>query len=122
MKNYIINYFKNDKVIGSYTLRDLKDISNITLTLPIDSNTINNLKYINNHTQLSLIQNKKEIYDEEKYFKNVIIFLGELAKINRKFSVSINVNNREMFRQSKYLSKYQEMLIYRLIMMILCMI
>ena len=103
MKNYIINYFKNDKVIGSYTLKDLRDISNITLTLPIDSNIISNLKYINNHTQLSLIQNKNNIYDEEEYFKNVITFLGELAKINRKFSVSINVNNREMFRQSKIL-------------------
>ena len=63
---------KKKKIIGNYSKKDLKDISTISLTLPISTKALNNFNHIKNNTTLILNQSNKDILDEEKYYQDIM--------------------------------------------------
>ena len=90
----------NDKIIGNYSKRDLKDIDVVSLTLPIGSKALANFGHIKNNTTIVLNQSSKDIFDEEKYYQNVITVMNRLKEINKNYTVRIKVTNRELLRRS----------------------
>ena len=104
MEKLNISNLLTQKIVGPYTLRDLKEKKNISLTIPINANNINYLKYINNGTNIYLNSNKNDIVDEKKYFTDVKHFLDMLSNINKSFKITINVYNREILRLSNLLN------------------
>ena len=87
----------NEKIIGNYSKRELKDISSISLLLPISNKALNNFMHIKNNTTLVL---NNGFINEEDYFKHVIAVINRLKELNKDCTVRIKVNNRELFRRS----------------------
>ena len=75
---------KNERLIGKYTLKDLKERKSITLIIPLNQREIANLKYIKNNTEIRLRNENDEIKDEITYLKNVRIAINELTNLNKK--------------------------------------
>ena len=90
----------NEKIIGNYSKKDLKDISTISLTLPINSKALNNFNHIKNNTTLILYQSDKDILDEEKYYQYIITIIKRLKELNKNYTIRIKVTNRELFKRS----------------------
>ena len=99
---------KEDEIISTkylfsfYTIKDLKDTKRITLTIPIDEETVDNFIYINEDAIIEILNNSKK--DEMLYFENLINIIKKLATQNRKYNIKINIENRELLRQSNLLS------------------
>lgn len=91
---------KNERLIGKYTLKDLKERKSITLIIPLTQREIANLKYIKNNTEIRLRNEDSEIKDEIAYLKNVRITIGELTSLNKSLTVAITINNRELLKRS----------------------
>lgn len=91
---------QNEKIIGNYSKKDLKEISSISLTLPLSPKALNNFIHIKNNTTLVLNPSNKEIIDEEAYYQNVIKVINRLKEINKNYTLRIKVTNRELLRQS----------------------
>ena len=91
---------KNERLIGKYTIKDLKERKTITLSIPLNQREINNLKYIKNNTEIRLHSNTDEIKDEIAYLKNVKKTINALSDIDKAVSVAVTINNRELLRKS----------------------
>lgn len=90
---------RDEKIIGNYSKRELRDISSISLTLPISDKALNNFMHIKNNTLL-VLNPGNGITDEEKYYQDVIKVINRLKELNKDCTVRIKVNNRELFRRS----------------------
>ena len=93
----------NEKIIGNYSKRDLKDINSISLTLPISNKALNNFIHIKNNTTIILNANNSNIIDEGKYYQDVITVINRLKEINRNYTVRIKVTNRQLLKESNIL-------------------
>ena len=62
----------NEKIIGDYSKRELKDVNSISLTLPISQKALSNFNYIKSNTTLILNYSLASAYDEEKYYQDII--------------------------------------------------
>ena len=90
----------NDKLIGNYSKRDLKELKAISLTLPISPKALNNFAHIKDNTTIILNQNNKDIIDEVTYYQNVTTVIERLKELNKNYTIRIKVTNRELFRKS----------------------
>ena len=102
-------YQNNEKISTKYiidyhTMKDLKTIKQLRLYIPISDETINNLIYVNPDATIILDYNKSEKKDELTFFKSVTTILNDLAKHNKEYNIKINVENRELLRQSQILN------------------
>ena len=94
----------NEKIIGDYSKRELKDVNSISLTLPISQKALSNFNYIKSNTTLILNYSLASAYDEEKYYQDIITVINKLRELKKPFRVRIKVNNRELFRRSNIIS------------------
>ena len=92
----------NNKKIGSYYLKDIKDKDYITLSLPLDNETLNSLKYLNNKINIILTPKSNTFYDELSYFNQIKDILPFLKK--NKYNLTIKVNNRSLLKESNLLN------------------
>ena len=91
---------QNEKIIGNYSKKDLKEVASISLKLPISDKALSNFIHIKNGTALVLSRNPDTILDEEKYLKDVITIINTLKRINKEYTVIIKIDNRELLKES----------------------
>lgn len=104
---YIINKKKTKQIsekiiLDQYTKSTLKTKKYITLYLPLSNNDIENFKYINEKTVISLSYKTEEI-DELVYFINIKNIIKKLSNENKKYKIAIKVTNRQTLEDSKLL-------------------
>ena len=98
------NKISTNKVIGYYTIKELKEIKNISIHIPIEKNELDNFIYINDFATIEFKNEINSIKDEKKFFKDLKNILAILATHNKKYNISIEVENREFLRQSELLN------------------
>ncbi|MBR7042311.1 MAG: transglutaminase domain-containing protein [Bacilli bacterium] len=90
----------NEKIIGNYSKRELKDINSLSLMLPISNKALNNFMHIKSNNTLTLNMSSSTPFDEEKYYQDVITVINRLMELNKPYKVIVKVTNRETFRKS----------------------
>lgn len=98
------NKISTNKVIGYYTIKELKEIKNISIHIPIEKNELDNFIYINDFATIEFKNEINSIKDEKNFFKDLKNILAILATHNKKYNISIEVENREFLRQSELLN------------------
>ena len=91
-------------LISFYTKKELTEIGSLTLNTPLDETTINHLIHVNTEATITLSPPNKDKNDEKKYYEYLINIFNILKQHNRNYNISIEVNNRELFRQSNLLN------------------
>ena len=92
------------RFIGNYSLNDLRHIDSITINDDISDQDIANIEHLKNGMSINIKANYITQEEEKKYYQNVKKILSKMTKYHKTYSVSIDVNNRELLRQSGILS------------------
>ena len=95
----------NQTILGRYTLKDIKEKDYFTIKCPLSDIEINNLKYLKNNVTINLQFTNVLVTDEANYLLNIIEIFKVLSNIPYNYNITININNRELLRQSKLISK-----------------
>lgn len=111
--NHLEFYIKNESeskqistkhVIGYYTIKELKELKSISIDIPIERKEVDNFIYINDSATIRLTPKTNSINDEKDFFKNLKNVFAILETHNKKYNISIEVENREFLRQSELLN------------------
>ena len=92
------------RFIGNYSLNDLRHIDYITINDDIPDQDIANIEHLKSGISISIKANYITQEEENKYYRNVKKILTKMLKYHKKYNLSIDVNNRELFRKSGILS------------------
>ena len=96
----------NDITIGNESLKEIRRRGTIVLTMPIDNGMINNLvKYLSYPIKVYLKQNNKQALDEQAYLDGIKKIFDALRASKNDYLIKIDVKNRELFRDSRLLTK-----------------
>lgn len=90
-------------IIDIYTLSDLKTANNLSFDIPIEEETIDNFKYINENAIIKFDEPLSKKKNEPLYLQSIANILKKLADHNHKYNILINVDNRELLNQTNIL-------------------
>lgn len=92
------------KVIGDYSLNDLKSIDIITIPDTLSPEELNALEYLPKNIEVIIKSNNITSIDEINYFNNIKKIINKVSSFRKKYTFIIEVNNRELLRQSNLLA------------------
>ena len=101
-KEYLDKKQSNKKILGFYNIQELENKNHFIINKDIDLNQIDNFKYIKEESLIEFTYRplSSEINELEYYQKLTEIF-KILEKHNKIYNISIYIENRELFNQSK---------------------
>jgi len=103
-REYLEKKQNNKAILSYYNMKDLENNEKFIIKDDIDLNQIDNLKYIKESAFIEFtyrpISSEK---DELAYYQKLTEIFKILEKHNRTYNISIYVENRESFKQSKAL-------------------
>ena len=91
------------KFIGNYSYTDLKVKDHITISADLSSQELINLEYLRNNTGITIKASYLTNEEEIKYYENIKKIVSAIAKYRKNHDLTIEVNNRELLRQSNLL-------------------
>ena len=100
---YQITYLDNNKLLNKYTYLDIFTLKKFVITMPVDNEDFVPLQYSDQNALINL--QRSEIYDEESYFNDLKNVFKLLSKYNHHFNITITVDNRRIFNESKLLEE-----------------
>lgn len=92
------------KFIGNYSLNDLKAKDHITLDENLTKEEIVNLEYLKDGISITIKANYLTNEEERRYYRNIKKIIESLTKHRKTYHINIEVNNRELLRQSNLLT------------------
>lgn len=95
---------KDERLIGKYTIKDLKEQKTFTINIPLNQKEINNLQHFKKNVEIRLRGIDNKISDEPTYLKNAIKTINLLASTDKPLTVVVCINNRELLRKSKLIN------------------
>lgn len=102
--NILGGFFENI-TIGNVSLKEIKKRGSITLNMPIDNNTLDQItKYLCTPIIVILKPDNSFDLDEKEYFNNVENIIKTLGNQKRDYVIRIIVKNRELFRKRRILT------------------
>ena len=100
-----INKYINPKakLIDKYSLNDMKAIDVITIPDSISPQEIANLEYLPKNIKIIFANDFITSVDEINYYNNIKKIMDKVKTFRKNYSFRIDVNSRELFRQSNFL-------------------
>ena len=106
MEIHLFDNLMGKKIIGDYSLKDIKERGNISLTIPLSENTMNILiNYLCEPININLSHSGFNSNNEDGYLEELKNIFNKLSQSRKKYNIEISVINRELLRQSKLLQK-----------------
>ena len=106
MDMHLFDNLTGKKIIGDYSLKEIRERGNISLTLPLNDKTMDILiNYLYEPVNINLKNNDISLNNEKKYIEDLKIIFSKLNQSKKKYNIDININNRELLRQSNLLQK-----------------
>lgn len=106
MDMHLFDNLTGKKIIGDYSLKEIRERGNISLTLPLNDKTMDILiNYLYEPVNINLKNNDISLNNEKKYIEDLKIIFSKLNQSKKKYNIDININNREILRQSNLLQK-----------------
>ena len=106
MDMHLFDNLTGKKIIGDYSLKEIRERGNISLTLPLNDKTMDILiNYLYEPVNINLKNNDMNLDNEKKYIEDLKIIFSKLNQTKKKYNIDININNRELLRQSNLLQK-----------------
>lgn len=90
-------------IISYYTIKNLKNDNSFTLKDDLSEEELNNFIHINENATIKITTNQNK-QDELAFFNRLIRIFKILNKHQRTYNVLIEVNNRELLKQSELLN------------------
>ena len=99
------NKISTNKLIDYYTLKDLQKIKTISISQTLTNEEIENFIYINDDTIITIkTEYSASRFNEQEYLNNLIRICNILKTHNKKYNIKIDINNRELLKQSGLLN------------------
>ena len=99
------NKISTNKLIDYYTLKDLQKIKTISISQTLTNEEIENFIYINDDTIITIkTEYSASRFNEQEYLNNLIRICNILKTHNKKYNLKIDINNRELLKQSGILN------------------
>ena len=93
-----------NKVLDGKTIKYLKNIDKLYLTLPIKEEEIENFSYINPNAIIKLSADSTSLKNEEKFFEEIKNIFNVLKRHERNYNIQFEIVNNEIFRKSNLLN------------------
>lgn len=95
-------------VLSFYTIKSLKDIGSLFLTLPISDKEIDSFIYINEDATIRIVDSNNYLKDESAYYNDILHIINIIKSHHRPYNIYIDVKNRETFRRSGILDNLSD--------------
>ena len=89
--------------IGGNSFNDLKIKDHITIPDNLSVNELDNLEYLKNNISITIDPNYITSQNELTYYSNIKKIIDRLKRYRKTYNLTIEVNNRELLRQSRLL-------------------
>lgn len=97
------NSISTKKIIGYNTIKNLAQATSLSLDDDLSNEEVENFIYINNDCIIT-INKPYNNNDELEYLKNLSRIFQILSKHNKNYNIKIEINNRELLKQSGILN------------------
>lgn len=97
------NLISTNKLINNYTLKDLNKNNPLRIKYPLSNQEIENFIHIKDDTIINIPNKSLTSFNEQDYLSNLQKICNILKTHHKKYNLKININNRELLKQSAIL-------------------